>query len=268
MKLRNKVVAITGAGGGMGKAITILFAKEGADIAAIDLYPDKFESIISEIKSMGRKIKTYKLDVRIENDVNNCFNQIKKDFGKIDIVVNAAGILGKIEYAIKESEKDWNDVMDINGKGVWLCSLAAAKIMIKDIKSKKLSQGKFVNIASIVGKTGMPTSAAYSASKFAVVGLTEAFSKEWGEYNINVNAVCPGSTVTDMFYDEWKQVAKLQGRDDPMQVAEEARLKDNALRKHVYPEDVAFACLYFASSDSDIVTGQTLNICGGHFLYK
>lgn len=266
MKLKNKVVAITGAGGGMGKAISTLFGQEGADIAAIDLKPDKFDEVKDKIQSFGRKVQSYELDVRIENQVNTCFQQVKNDFGRIDIVVNAAGVLGKIEYAINVDEKEWNYIMDINGKGVWLCSLAAARIMINDIKGKKQERGKFVNIASMVGRTGMATSAAYSASKFAVVGLTQAFAREWGEYKINVNAVCPGIVVTDMFHDEWTQAAKLFGKKDLWEAANDVKNRDVALKEFVYPENVAQLCLYFASEEANIVTGQSLNICGGHIM--
>ena len=266
MRLENKVAAITGAAGGMGKAISSLFAEEGADIAALDIKTEKFNETMNDIKHLGRKVETYKLDVTVEEDVNRCFKKVKSDFGRIDIVVNAAGVLGKIEYAIKQYGKDWDYVMDINGKGVWLCSLAAARIMIEDIKAKKQERGKFVNIASMVGRTGMATSSAYSASKFAVVGLTQAFAREWGEYKINVNAVCPGIVVTDMFYDEWTQAAKLQGKKDLMEVANAVKEKDVALREFVYPKDVAYLCLYFAAEDSNIVTGQSLNICGGHIM--
>lgn len=266
MKLKNKIVVVTGAAGGMGKEISMLFAEEGADIAAVDIKPEKFEDTMEKIISMGRKVKNYKLDVSVEDDVNYTFKKIREDFGKIDIVVNGAGVLGKIEYAVNVDGNEWDFIMDINGKGVWLCSLAAARIMIKDIKAKRQERAKFVNIASMVGRTGMATSAAYSASKFAVVGLTQAFAREWGEYKINVNAVCPGIVVTDIFDQEWTQAAKLFGKKDKWEAANEVKNRDVALKEFVYPKDVAYLCLYFASPDSDIVTGQSLNICGGHIM--
>jgi NAD(P)-dependent dehydrogenase (short-subunit alcohol dehydrogenase family) len=266
MKLKNKIAAITGASGGMGKEISLLFAKEGADIAAIDIKPEKFEETKKEIESLGRKVKTYKLDVTKEKDVNECFKKVKNDFGRIDILLNGAGVLGNVRFAVDEDGDAWDYCMDINGKGVWLCSLASARIMIADIKAKKQERAKVVNIASMVGRTGMATAAAYCASKFAVVGLTQSFAREWGEYKINVNAVCPGIVVTDMFYDEWTQAAKLFGKKDMWEAANDVKNKEVALKEFVYPKDVAYLCLYFASDDSNIVTGQSLNICGGHIM--
>ena len=137
--------------------------------------------------------------------------------------------------------------------------------MIDDIKAKKQERGKFVNIASMVGRTGMALCAPYCASKFAVVGLTQCFAREWGEYKINVNAVCPGIVVTDMFYDEFTQVSKLTGQnfDDIVNGIKESTI---ALKEVVYPKDIAYLALYFAAEDSNIVTGQSLNICGGHIM--
>ena len=265
MRLRNKIAVITGASGGQGKEISLMFAKEGADIVAADISIERFKDVAEKIKSMGRKVITVKVDVTNKKEVENIFLQTENEFGRVDILLNGAGVLGKMDYAVNQSEKDWHYCMDINAKGVFLCSVAAANLMIKSIKSGKQKRGKIVNIASMVGRTGMALCLPYVASKFAVVGMTQAFACELAEYKISVNAICPGIVVTDMYEDEFTQTAKLL-KTTKDKVVNDIIENHIPLKELVYPIDIAYMAVYFASDEANVITGQSLNISGGHIM--
>jgi NAD(P)-dependent dehydrogenase (short-subunit alcohol dehydrogenase family) len=265
MRLKNKTAVVTGAAGGMGKEICTMFAEEGADIIAVDINIDRFKETADEIHAIGRKSIQIKADVTKKEEVDSIFQQAEKEFGKIDILANVAGVLGKMDYALNQTEEDWYYCMDINAKGVFLVSLAAARLMIKNIKAKKQERGKIVNLASMVGRTGMALCAPYVASKFSVVGLTQALACEFAEYKINVNAICPGIVVTDMYHDEFEQTAKVFGttKEEVVQGIIDTHIP---LKELVYPKDIAYMAVYFASEEANKITGQSLNISGGHIM--
>lgn len=264
MKLKNKVVVITGAAGGQGTVISNVFAKEGADIVGIDINLEGLKKTIEEVKKIGRRGLVINADVTKVNEVDEAFKKVEDEFERVDILVNAAGVLGKMNYMITQTEEDWDYVVDVNAKGTFLCDKAAVLLMIKNIKAKKQEKGKIINISSIVGRRGTALCSLYNASKFAVTGLTQSLAQEVGEYKINVNAIGPGIVDTPMNIDEAQQTAKLLNKT-PEDVNREF-IEATPLKRLTLPIDVANACLFFASDDSDMITGQTLNVCGGIFV--
>ncbi len=263
MKLENKVSVVTGAAGGQGIEICKIFAAEGSNIIGLDIDTAGLEKMVSEVRNIGRKVISFKTDVSKVDEVEEAFKKVEKDFGKVDILVNAAGKLGKMGYMINLNEDDWNYLLDNNAKGTFLCDKAAVLLMIKGIKAKRQKNGKIINISSICGKRGFTLCAPYNASKFAVTAITQTLAQEITElgYEINVNAVAPGVVNTNMNKDEAKQVAKLFNKK-PEEVNADF-INSTPLKRLTQPSDIAYACLYLASSDSDMVTGQTLNVCGG-----
>jgi len=251
----NKNVFITGAAGGIGKAISMAFAKEGAKIVLTDLDKKGLEESFKELKSKNTVIKTYLLDITKEEMVKATVSKILEDFSYIDILINNAGV-SSMNWFWKLTEEEWDFNMNVNAKGVWLITKHVVPHMIKRRK------GKIVNIASMAAKMGAPLLAHYSASKFAVVGFTQSIAKELAPYRINANSVCPGFVKTSMQEREIAWEAKLQNIKEPKKVREEY-IKQTPLGRLCYPEDVAKAVLFLSSENADFMTGQAINVTGG-----
>lgn len=251
----NKNVFITGAAGGIGRAISIAFAKEGAKIALIDLDEKGLEESFKELKSKKTVTKTYLLDITKEEMVKAAVSKVLEDFACIDILVNNAGV-STMNWFWELTEEEWDFNMNVNVKGTWLVTKYVVPYMIERRK------GKIVNIASMAAKIGAPLLAHYSASKFAVVGFTQAIAKELAPYRINVNAVCPGFVRTSMQEREIAWEAKLQNIEEPEKVREEY-IKQTPLGRLCYPEDVAKIVLFLSSENADFITGQAINVTGG-----
>lgn len=254
-RFQDKNIFITGSAQGIGKAIATAFAKEGGNLALTDINLEKLEETAKELREFGTTIRTYQLDVTKEAMVKEVVAQTIKDFGAIDILVNNAGV-STMNWFWNLTEEEWDFNMNVNAKGVFLVTKHIAPHMMDRKK------GKIVNIASMAGKIGAPLLAHYSASKFAVVGFTQAIAKELAPYGINVNAVCPGFVKTSMQDREVVWEAKLRGIDDPEKVREEY-IKQTPLGRLCYPEDVAKVVLFLASEDADFMTGQAINVTGG-----
>lgn len=251
----NKNVFITGAAGGIGKAISMAFAKEGAKIALTDLDEKGLEESFKELKSKKTVIKTYLLDVTKEKMVKVVVSKVLEDFPCIDILVNNAGV-STMNWFWELTEEEWDFNMNVNVKGVWLVTKHIVPHMIERKK------GKIVNIASMAAKMGAPLLTHYSASKFAVVGFTQSIAKELAPYGINVNSVCPGFVKTSMQEREIAWEAKLQNIKKPEKVREEY-IKQTPLGRLCYPEDVAKTVLFLSSDNADFITGQAINVTGG-----
>ena len=196
--LKNKVALITGSSRGIGKAIAIEFAKNGATVVVNYNENEKeAEKTIIEIKKYSPKSFAIKADVSKIEEVKNIFIQIKEKFGKVDILVNNAGVR-KDNLIIKTSQEEWSEIIDVNLKGTFNCIQEATKLMI-------LNGGKIINITSVVGIIGNPGQAAYTASKAGVIALTKTAAKELAELKITVNAIAPGLIETDMVADLAKE---------------------------------------------------------------
>ena len=242
--LKGKVAIITGSGRGIGKAIALKLAENGADIVINDIPgSDYADETKKEIEALGVKAIVVRGDVRNKDDVDALINQTVETFGKIDILVNNAGIT-RDGLMIRMSEEDWDMVLDINLKGAFNCIKAAARPMMKQ------RSGSIINIASVVGVMGNAGQANYTASKAGLIGLTKTVAKEFSSRNIRANAVAPGfieSHMTDVLTEEVKN----------------QYFDAIPLSRFGKVEDVAKAVLFLASDLSSYITGQTINVDGG-----
>ncbi|MFI5449954.1 MAG: SDR family NAD(P)-dependent oxidoreductase [Candidatus Bathyarchaeia archaeon] len=271
MKLLDKTAIVTGAGRGIGRAIAVTLAREGANIVAVDVervqsassqYQDNMLKgyqaalkLAGEIRSMGYRATAVNADITKSAEVEHMVEATLKEFGSVDILVNNAGV---ITYAnvVDLSETEWDSVMNVNAKGVFLCCKAVAPHMIRN------RSGKIVNISSESGKTGERGLAHYCASKFAVIGFTQSLALELAPYNINVNAVCPGMVYTKM----WEYLTKTQDTKTSSEDAFKQAVRDlMPLTRPQTPEDIASAVLFLCLSDN--ITGESINVTGGHEMH-
>jgi meso-butanediol dehydrogenase/(S,S)-butanediol dehydrogenase/diacetyl reductase len=271
VKLENKTAIVTGAGRGIGRAIATTLAKEGADIVLVDVerlqsvssqYQDSYLrghqaalKLVDEIRLMGHRAMAVNTDVTKGAEVARMVEQALKEFGKIDILVNNAGVVTNANV-VDLSEDQWDLVMNVNAKGVFLCCKAVAPHMIRN------RSGKIVNISSESGKTGEKGLAHYCASKFAVIGFTQSLALELAPYNITVNAVCPGMVYTKM----WEYLTKVEDAKTPSEEKFAQDVKQlMPLGRPQTPEDIANAVLFLCTSDN--ITGESINVTGGHEMH-
>jgi len=240
------VALVTGAAQGIGKAVALLLARNGADIVVSDINLEKAEETAKEVQTLGRKALAMKVDVAKLGDVEKMVGAILAHFGKVDILVNNAGI-ARDKLILRMTEEDWDAVLNINLKGTFNCTKAVVRHMSKQ------KSGKIVSIASVVGEMGNAGQGNYAASKAGVIGFTKTIAREFAQRGINVNAIAPGyieTPMTDALPDKVKEELK---RLIPM----------DRLGK---PEDVAEAVLFLVSESANYITGQVLNVNGGIYM--
>ena len=242
MKFENKVAVITGGTRGIGLAIVQKFIDEGASVAVIGTRPESVDPVVEKFAS-DANIKGYALNVADREAVEETFKNITADFGTVDVLVNNAGIT-RDTLLMRMKEEDWDSVIDINLKGAFNCLKAVTRAMMK------ARCGRIINISSIVGLTGNPGQANYSASKAGLFGLTKSAAKELAARNITVNAVAPGYIATEM-------------TDAISEEARESFLKNIPLARQGEGKDVAALVAFLASDDASYITGQTVNVDGG-----
>jgi 3-oxoacyl-[acyl-carrier protein] reductase len=254
MRLENKVAIITGSARGMGRVFALRFAREGAKLTVCDILGCK--PVAEEIKVIGGEVLALKIDVTSEKDTAAMAQKTFDRFGRIDILVNNAAIIGSIETKdfVKPVDEivsaDWDKILAVNIKGVFLCSKAVIPYM------KKQGGGKIVNMASTVAFSGLPQFIHYTTSKGGVVTLTRGLATALGEFNINVNAVAPGLIMTEAMRASYSPEF-YQGLVATKQL----------IHKSVEPEDIANAVLFLASDEADKITGQTLAVNAGEYLH-
>jgi len=246
LKLTGKVALVTGAAQGIGKAIALLLARNGADLVVSDINLEKAEETAKEIRAIGPKAMAVKVDVANWSDVERMVTGILEKLAKIDILVNNAGIT-RDKLILRMTEEDWDAVLGVNLKGTFNCTKAVVRHMAKQ------RSGKIVNIASVVGEMGNAGQANYSASKAGVIGLTKTIAREYAQRGINVNAIAPGYIETPMT------------EALPEKAKEELR-KLIPMERLGKPEDVAEAVLFLVSEESSYITGQVLNVNGGIYM--
>lgn len=249
LDFKNKVVVVTGGLKGIGRSIADLFLSCGAKVVIGDI------GCLEGVNKEKDNLITIKVDVTNKDNVEAMINAAVEDFGGIDVIVNNAGI-STMDYAVDIKEEDWDKVLDINAKGVYLCSQYAAKAMLE-----KGNGGRIINMASQAGKNGYRCMGNYCASKHAVIGFTKVMAVELAKHNILVNAVCPGIVETEMKKRERVEGAMLRGI-----TAEDIEKEDNSqvpLGRTAQPEDVSNVVLFLASHLSSYMTGQAINVTGG-----
>lgn len=246
MRLVNKVAIVTGAGRGIGKAIALALAKEGADLVVVSRTPSEFMETAKEVEVLGRQALTLKVDVSKKEDVDSMVNLTMQKFGKIDVLVNNAGA-SMVRPSEELSEEDWDKTIAVNLKGVFLCSQAVGRIMIKQ------KMGKIINISSMAGKIGLPMRAAYCAAKAGVIALTKVLAVEWAKYSININAIAPSIVKTSIIADLIRRGL----------ANEEDLIRRTPMRRLATPEEVADLAVFLVSDASKYITGQTIFIDGG-----
>jgi len=261
MLLKDRVAIITGGGRGIGRGVALRFAREGARLALVDLEQSHLDETADELEASGTGVEHIELkaDVSSSADVQRFFDATIERYGRLDVLVNNAGIGNPPVPIINMPEEAWDRTLAVNLKSVFLCSKLAAIQYIK-----QGGGGRIISVASQAGKTGYAMLTPYCASKAGIVLFTQAFAKEVGQHNINVNCVCPGTIDTPL----------LRGAGMGFQATDEMfnQLIGNVLPaiplgRIGYPEDVAKVITFLASDDAGYMTGQAINISGGQEMH-
>jgi len=264
MRLKDKVALITGGGSGIGEGIALRFASEGADIVINDINKQNAEVVANKIRKIGIRVKIAIADISKKNEVDKMTKDVISEFKKLDILVNNAG-LAKIIPFWEMTEEIWDKILNVNLKGTFLCCLAFVNHMRERFVNNNSGFGKIINISSQSGKTGNTAFAAYCASKFGVIGLTQSLALDLAPYNINVNAICPGIVWTSHWQELKKQYAKK--RNIPVEKVKEYLVEKIPMRRTCSIDDVANVAVFLASKESDYMTGQAINITGGQEMH-
>lgn len=246
MEFKGQAVMVTGGARGIGKAIAENLARKGANLAIADISLDSADETAKEIAAYGVKTIAVKLDVSKSGEVAKAFENIFKEFGRLDILINNAGIT-RDSLILRMKEEDWDSVIDINLKGVFLCTKEAIKVMVKQ------RYGRIINIASVVAFMGNPGQVNYSASKAGIIGFTKTIAREYASRGITVNAVAPGFIATAM-------------TDALAENVKQDMLKSIPIGKFGSVDDVANAVVFLAFPDNGYITGQVIHVNGGMYM--
>jgi meso-butanediol dehydrogenase/(S,S)-butanediol dehydrogenase/diacetyl reductase len=274
-RLSRKTAIVTGAGRGIGKAVALRLAREGANIVVADINPKTAEQTAEEIQRLNRRALACQIDVANVAEIQPIIDHTVAVFERIDILVNAAGV-AQTGLFLELTEQQWDHVLDTNLKSTTFIIQAVARQMIRQIPEKAnttgdkdssplgntlQSNGKIVNFSSISGRHGRAEQIPYAASKAAIISITQSAALAFARYNINVNAVCPGVVPTPM----WEQIDQDRGRISGLAPGESIKsfIERIPLKRPGSTEDVAGAVAFLCSPDSDYMTGQTLNVDGG-----
>jgi len=242
-QLANQIAVVTGAGRGIGRAIALKFASEGAHVVCVSRTAENSEKVAGEVRALGRKAWAHAVDVADSVSVTPAAEKILAEAGRVDILVNNAGVT-RDGLLMRMSDADWDTVLDTNLKGAFLFTKAFSRVMLKQ------RAGRIINISSVIGLIGNAGQANYAASKAGLIGFTQSMARELGSRGITVNAIAPGFIETDMTADI-KPEMKTE------------MLKQIPLGSFGQAEDVANAALFLASAGARYITGQVLTVDGG-----
>jgi len=259
LKLLNKTAIITGGGKGIGRAISLMFAREGANISLAARSTDLMEETSREIMALGRRVLVNTTDITKVEQVERMVKQTLEEFGGIDILVNNAGIAGPTKYVYDITLEEWDETFNVNLRGAFLCCRAVVPLMIRR------GGGKIINIASMTGKRPLPMRTPYCATKMGLIGFTRSLASELGKFNINVNTICPGAVEGPRIEMVIRNAAKAERVTE-----DEVRrrfLSDSPLGRMISAEDVAKLAAFLASDDSKNMTGEDINVTAGVVMY-
>jgi 3-oxoacyl-[acyl-carrier protein] reductase len=242
-QLTKQIAVVTGAGRGIGRAIALKFAAEGADVVCVSRTAENSEKVANEVRALGRKAWAHAVDVADANSVNPAVEKILAECGRVDILVNNAGVT-RDGLLMRMSDVDWDTVLNTNLKGAFLVTKAFSRAMLKQ------RAGRIINIASVIGLIGNAGQCNYAASKGGLIAFTKSAAKEFASRGVTLNAIAPGFTETDM-------TAELKPE------MKELVLKQIPLGSFGQAEDIAHAALYLAAASGRYVTGQVLTVDGG-----
>ena len=266
MDVTGKVAMVTGGGRGIGRAICLTMAQNGADVVVADINLKDAKAVAAEVVDLGRQSVAECADVTNQESVEHMAEQVIARFGCIDILVNNAGVIAAPGWEQRErsTDEDWDATFEVNVKGMARVTNVVASYM------KERRYGKIVNISSIAGRLGTMTSAPYGASKAGVINLTQYSALELAPFNINVNAICPGLLWTPM----WERIAVHWSLDQekypghtPREIFDRAVDERIPLGREQTPEDIGYAVAFLASDYARNITGQTLNLSGGSHMH-
>lgn len=255
MLLKDKIAIVTGAGTGMGKAIALRYAREGAHVVLAEINEASGQQAAAEVNAHDRRGLFVKTDLGKTESINAMVAKTMETFGRIDIVMNNAGVTKKLDF-FEVTEADWDWIHSVNARGVFFCMQAVAREMVKN------KSGKILNIASIAGKGFRGTSnISYAGSKGAVIAMTRIGASQLAKYNINVNSICPGATRTDLYDQIMKEVVQREGITEEQAIARmDASIP---LRRSNSGDDIANMAAFLASDEARNITGQSFNVDGG-----
>jgi len=267
MRLKDRVAIVTGGGGGLGEGICMCLAREGAHVVVSDLKLELAEKVAAKVKELGVKAMAIRTDVRKPDQCKEMVDVTIKEMGRLDILVANAGVDGlptgdsTASPLIEDiEEKDWDLVVDVNLKGVFMCNRAVAPYF----KEKK--SGRIINIASVAGRQGVDFLAPYAATKAGVISFSQSVALQMAPYHVNVNTVCPGIIWTPM----WERLASFAstslpdfGGAPPEDVYNLVVQSMIPFKKDQTPTDIGNAVVFLASDEASEITGQALNVCGG-----
>jgi meso-butanediol dehydrogenase / (S,S)-butanediol dehydrogenase / diacetyl reductase len=261
MRLEGKVAVVTGGGSGIGRGIVLAMAREGADVAIPDIQVINADKVSAEVKALGRKSLAMKTDVTSAADVKAMTDRVRDTFGKIDIVVNNAGMAAPPGLPFtNNTEEDWDKAFAVNTKSVFLVSKAVAAHMIER------KSGRIINIASIAGPIAAPTMPPYSVAKMGVITLTKIVARELAPHGVTVNAICPGVLYTDFWQKLAAHIAETTPAFKGMTARQvfDKRVGDLVpLKREQTPEDIGWAAVFLASEEARNITGVALPVDGG-----
>ena len=266
MTLKDKIAVVTGGGRGIGRAICLAMAREGASIAVASDIVSECRDTADSLRELGVKAEAFQVDIQIPDEVSALADKVKAAFGGVDVLVNNAGVVGKRFFVFQSDDAIWRRTIEVNLFGTYNCT----KAFLPAIMERK--RGRIINIASISGKQASPTNSAYCASKHGVIGLTRSVAAELsllGLNEITCNAVCPGVVDTvmltgpGMILDE---LAVILGKSREA-VLEETIKPLNLQKRIIEPQEIAEMVVYLASDQARGITGQAVNVCGGSVFY-
>ena len=257
MRLENKTAVVTGGGGGIGAEICRAFARDGSAVAVTDVKLEAAEAVVSQIKQAGGQAKAWAFDVADRSAVEQAAEQIESQLGQIDIWLNAAGV-SYITPFLDCSERIWDVTQRVNLKGTFICSQAAIGLM----RTRK--KGVIINMSSQSGKQGNSHYAAYCASKFGIIGLTQSIAVEFAKEGIRANCLCPGVVFTPLWDSMIEDYASKRNiKPEEVRPYMESKIP---LGRLCDPKDIAAVAVFLAGDDASYITGQAINISGGSIM--